>query len=46
MIADFQPGPIHDPTLALDVGRALVIPSVRVVTEEILSEQRRQEVGS
>ena len=46
IIADFQPDPIHDPTLALDVGRGLVIPSVRVVTEEILSEQRRQEVGS
>ena len=46
IIADFQPDPIHDPTLALDVGRALVVPSVRVVTEEILSEQRRQQVGS
>lgn len=45
IIADFQPDPIHDPTLALDVGRSLVIPSVRVVTEEILSETRRQEVS-
>lgn len=45
LIADFQPDPIHDPTLALDVGRALVIPSVRVVTEEVLSEKRRQEVA-
>jgi hypothetical protein len=45
IIADFQPDPIHDPTLALDVGRGLLIPSVRVVTESILSEARRQEVG-
>jgi hypothetical protein len=45
IIADFQPDPIHDPTLALDVGRSLVVPSVRVVTEEILSETRRQEVS-
>ena len=43
VIADFQPDPIHDPTLRLRVGRTLVIPSVRTVIEEILSERRRQE---
>jgi hypothetical protein len=45
IIADFQPDPIQDPTLALDVGRVLVVPSLRTVTEEIFSEKRRQEVS-
>jgi len=42
VIADFQPDPIVDPTLALPPGRALFIPSVRVLTDVILSEQRRR----
>src|SRR5215471_8859407 len=46
VIADFQPEPVHDPTIALELGRAIVIPSVREVTEEILSETRREESGS
>lgn len=41
VIADFQPDPIHDPTLALEVGRVLVIPSLRTVQEEIFNERRR-----
>jgi hypothetical protein len=45
IIADFQPDPIVDPTLKLDVGRTLIIPAVRVVTEEILAEERRREVS-
>ena len=43
IIADFQSAPIHDPTLALELGRIIFIPSIRVVTEEIVSEARRQE---
>jgi hypothetical protein len=43
VIADFQPEPIHDPTLALDLGRVVFIPSVRVITEEVFAEARRQE---
>lgn len=43
IIADFQPEPIHDPTLLLAPGRALIIPSVRTVLEEVFSEQRRKE---
>lgn len=43
VIADFQPEPIHDPTLALDLGRLVFVPSVRVITEEIFAEARRQE---
>lgn len=45
VIADFQPDPIVDPTLALAVGSALIIPSVRVLTDVILSEARRREVA-
>jgi hypothetical protein len=43
VIADFQPDPIVDPTIALETGRVLVVPSVRTLTEEILSEKRRLE---
>jgi hypothetical protein len=46
VIADFQPDPIHDPTLSLDLGRELVIPSVRTVVEDVFSESRRDEAGS
>ena len=42
-IADFQPDPIIDPTLQLDVGRQLLIPSVRVLTDVILGERRRRD---
>jgi hypothetical protein len=41
IIADFQPEPIFDPTLVLDVGRVLVIPSVQTVLSEIFDEARR-----
>lgn len=45
VIADFQPDPIHDPTLQLEPGRALVVPSLRTVLEEVFSEKRRQEAS-
>lgn len=41
IIMDFQPQPIHDPTLKITPGTTLVIPSLRTVTEEIFSESRR-----
>lgn len=44
IIADFQPDPIQDPTIPLEVGRRLFVPSLRTVDEEILSEKRRREV--
>jgi hypothetical protein len=44
-IADFQPDPIVDPTLALPAGATLVIPSTRVLTDVILGEARRREHG-
>lgn len=37
VIAEFQPEPIVDPTLELEVGRELLIPSIRVLTDEILA---------
>lgn len=40
-IADFQPDPILDPTLVLDEGRVLFIPSQRTLREEILNPRRR-----
>ena len=43
IIADFQPEPIHDPTIALAAGRAIVIPSVRTVSEEIFGDDRALE---
>jgi hypothetical protein len=42
-IADFQQDPIIDPTLELEIGRRLLIPSVRVLTDVILSERRRRD---
>lgn len=44
-IADFQPDPILDPTLALEEGTTVVIPSTRVLTDVILAEARRREAG-
>ncbi len=43
IIMDFQPDPIHDPTIRLAKGTRLVIPSVRTVLEEVFSEKRRDE---
>ena len=42
VVADFQPDPVVDPTLTLAPGRVLFIPAVRVLTDVILSEQRRR----
>lgn len=39
-IADYQPVPIHDPTIALAEGTIIVVPSVRTVLEEILNNSR------
>ena len=42
VLADFQPEPILDPTLALTPGTTLVVPSLRTVQEEIFNEHRRE----
>jgi hypothetical protein len=44
-IADFQSDPVFDPTLALEPGATLHIPSLRVLTDVILGEARRREFG-
>jgi hypothetical protein len=41
VVGHFQPEPIHDPTVALVPGTVVVVPSVRTVLEDILSEKRR-----
>ena len=43
IIADFQPDPIVDATLALKPGTQIVIPSVRTLIEQIFNEARREE---
>lgn len=35
IIADFQPNPIQDPTIDLETGRMLYIPSIDVVKQRI-----------
>ncbi len=40
VIADFQPDPILDPTLELEPGRVMIIPSVRTVREEVFNPRR------
>lgn len=42
-IADFQPTPVVDPTLEIQAGTRIVIPSTRVLTTVILGERRRRE---
>jgi hypothetical protein len=44
VIADFQPVPIVDPTIALVVGSTIHIPSVRTVEQLIFSASRQQSV--
>jgi hypothetical protein len=41
VIADFQPDPVVDATLALEVGRELVIPSENTVKTLVFNERRR-----
>ncbi len=43
VIADFQPQPLHDPTLKLEVGSEIHVPSLRVLNEIVLSSNRRAE---
>lgn len=43
-IADFQPDPIFDPTVPLEIGRTLFIPSQQVLVDVILSADRAEVV--
>lgn len=42
LICDFQPEPWHDPTVPPVTGTIVIVPGVRTVLEEILSERRRK----
>ncbi len=42
VIGEYQPDPVLDPTVELAVGSVLVVPSLRVLQEEVLNETRRQ----
>ncbi len=42
VLPDYQPEPVHDPTVALVGGSTLILPSSRVVFEEVISEERRE----
>jgi len=41
ILCDFQPEPVLDPTRALEIGRVVIIPSLRTVTELILGDAGR-----
>lgn len=45
VIADFQPDPIFDPTIALAPGATLVIPSAQTVLTRIFDEARRDDAA-
>lgn len=45
VIADFQPKPIHDPTILLAPGSQLVVPSLRTVQDKILNPEFRRRAG-
>lgn len=45
VIADFQPQPIHDPTIRLTQGQQLIIPSLRTVVDRILNPEFRRREG-
>ena len=44
LVGMFQPEPIFDPTVRLEAGRVIYVPSARVIEEEILAEKRRNEL--
>ena len=43
VIADFQPEPVHDPTIAIPPGTTVVVPSIRTLQHLILNEARRRD---
>jgi hypothetical protein len=44
-IADFQPQPIHDPTILLAVGSTLIVPSLRTINDRVFNPNIRREQG-
>lgn len=44
VIADFQPSPVHDPTIAIAPGTVIVIPSMDTLLSTILNRAERGRV--
>ena len=44
-IADYQDPPIVDPTIELELGSVVLIPSLRILTDVILAESSRRAHG-
>lgn len=42
VVADFQPEPVVDPTIALVPGSIVVVPSLEVLQTQVLNEARRR----
>lgn len=42
IVGEFQPDPIFDPTVELEVGRVILVPSLRTVYDSAFSEERRE----
>lgn len=42
VIAEFQPDMVVDPTIVLEAGKVLVIPSQRLVRQEVYNPARRE----
>lgn len=45
VIADFQPNPIHDPTIRLSTGSTIVIPSLRTLNDRVFNPNVRADNG-
>lgn len=43
VIGHFQPEPIHDPTIRLEPGSVIIIPSDLTVEQRVFAERRRRE---
>jgi hypothetical protein len=45
VIMDYQPTPIHDPTIRLVAGTKLIIPSLRTVQDRVFNLSYRRKIG-
>lgn len=43
VIAQFQPNPIVDPTVAFDAGVTIYVPSMKIISQVIMNPSRRKE---
>lgn len=45
IIADYQPQPIHDPTIILATGSTVIVPSLRTVNDRVFNPAVREDSG-